>query len=107
MIKTAGELITQAQKQIDCVNPVEAKSLFDSSDDNLKGGTGKSFDWNLIADIDSKNKIILSGGLNENNIVSAIENRNINFFDICSGVESSPGHKDIQKLKSIVNLVKS
>ena len=33
MIKTAGELITQAQKQIDCVNPVEAKSLFDSSDD--------------------------------------------------------------------------
>ena len=81
--------------------------LFDSSDDNLKGGTGKSFDWNLIADIDSKNKIILSGGLNENNIVSAIENRNINFFDICSGVESSPGHKDIQKLKSIVNLVKS
>ena len=81
--------------------------LFDSSDDNLKGGTGKSFDWNLITDIDSKNKIILSGGLNENNIVSAIENRNINFFDICSGVESSPGHKDIQKLKSIVNLVKS
>ena len=81
--------------------------LFDSSDDNLKGGTGKSFDWNLITDIDSKNKIILSGGLNENNIVSAIENRNINFFDICSGVESSPGHKDIQKLKAIVNLVKS
>jgi len=81
--------------------------LFDSSDDILKGGTGKSFDWNLITDIDSKNKIILSGGLNENNIVSAIENRNINFFDICSGVESSPGHKDIQKLKSIVNLVKS
>ena len=33
MIKTAGELITQAQKQIDCVNPVEAKSLFDNSDD--------------------------------------------------------------------------
>ena len=33
MIKTAGDLITQAQKQIDCVNPVEAKSLFDSSDD--------------------------------------------------------------------------
>ena len=33
MIKTAGELITHAQKQIDCVNPVEAKSLFDNSDD--------------------------------------------------------------------------
>ena len=35
MIKTAGELITQAQKQIDCVNPVEAKSLFDNSDDAM------------------------------------------------------------------------
>ena len=33
MIKTAGELITQAQKQIDCLNPAQAKSLFDNSDD--------------------------------------------------------------------------
>ena len=40
-------------------------------------------------------------------IIESALMRNINFFDICSGVESSPGHKDIQKLKSIVNLVKS
>ena len=33
MIKTAGELITKAQKEIDCVNPVEAKTLFDNSND--------------------------------------------------------------------------
>ena len=33
MIKTAGELITRAQKQIDCVNPVEAKALYDNSND--------------------------------------------------------------------------
>ena len=33
MIKTAGELITLAQKKIDCVNPVEAKALYDNSND--------------------------------------------------------------------------
>ena len=33
MIKTAGELITRAQKEIDCVNPVEAKTLYDNSND--------------------------------------------------------------------------
>jgi rhodanese-related sulfurtransferase len=31
MIKTAGELITQAQNQVDCVNPVKAKALYDDS----------------------------------------------------------------------------
>ena len=35
MIKTAGELITQAQKQINCVNPVEAKALYDNSNDGV------------------------------------------------------------------------
>ena len=33
MIKTAGELITRAQKEIDCVNPVEAKALYNNSND--------------------------------------------------------------------------
>ena len=35
MIKTAGELITQAQKKINCVNPIEAKALYDNSNDSV------------------------------------------------------------------------
>jgi len=48
----------------------------------------------------------LSGGLNESNIQEAMQRTKINFVDVCSGVESSPGNKDVKKLESVVRLVK-
>ena len=81
--------------------------LFDSSDDKERGGTGKIFDWSTISDIFPKEKMILSGGLNKNNIKKAMQETQINFVDVCSGTESSPGYKDVEKLESIVRLVKS
>ncbi|MEE2701882.1 MAG: phosphoribosylanthranilate isomerase [Thermodesulfobacteriota bacterium] len=80
--------------------------LFDSSDTEQRGGTGEVFDWNTISDIVPREKLILSGGLNESNIQEAMERTKINFVDICSGVELSPGKKDVKKLESVVRLVK-
>lgn len=81
--------------------------LFDTFDKDFKGGTGKSFDWSLISEIADREKIILSGGLNLENIGNAIKESKTSFFDICSGVEKSPGVKDVQKLETIVGLIKS
>ena len=52
MIKTAGELITKAQKEIDCVNPVEAKTLFDNSNDAVIVDVreNKNFDESSLED---------------------------------------------------------
>lgn len=52
MIKTAGELITKAQKEIDCVNPVEAKTLFDNSNDAviIDVRENKNFDESSLED---------------------------------------------------------
>jgi phosphoribosylanthranilate isomerase len=80
--------------------------LFDSSDTEQRGGTGEVFDWDTISDIFPKEKLILSGGLNESNIQEAMQRTKINFVDVCSGVESSPGNKDVKKLESVVRLVK-
>ena len=55
----------------------------------------------------NKSKIVLSGGLNEGNIVKAINETNIEFFDICSGVEERPGLKNIKKLETIVELIRN
>ena len=44
--------------------------------------------------------------MNESNILDAIKKTRINIIDVCSGVESSPGYKDVKKLESIVRLVK-
>ena len=80
--------------------------LFDTFDKNLHGGTGRTFDWSLLSDITNRDKIIISGGLSEDNIIDAVKKTEANFFDICSGVEKSPGKKDIKKLQTIVRLIK-
>ena len=80
--------------------------LLDSFEEDSYGGTGKSFDWNLI-----KNNldlpIILAGGLNKDNIMSAIEKTQPYAIDISSGVEVDKGIKDIGKTKEIIEIVKS
>ncbi len=80
--------------------------LFDTFDKDLYGGTGKSFNWGLISKIVDREKIILSGGLSIDNINKAMKESNTSFFDICSGVEKTPGTKDIKKLETIVRLIK-
>ena len=72
----------------------------------MHGGTGRTFDWSLLSDISNRDKIIISGGLSEDNIIDAAKKTEANFFDICSGVEKSPGRKDIKKLQTIVRLIK-
>ena len=80
--------------------------LLDSFEEDSYGGTGKSFDWNLI-----KNNldlpIILAGGLNKDNVISAIEKTQPYAIDISSGVETEKGIKDIEKTKEIIEIVKS
>ena len=80
--------------------------LLDSFEEDSYGGTGKSFDWNLIRDnIDLP--IILAGGLNKDNVISAIEKTQPYAIDISSGVETEKGIKDIEKTKEIIEIVKS
>ena len=80
--------------------------LLDSFEEDSYGGTGKSFDWNLIRDnIDLP--IILAGGLNKDNVISAIEKTQPYAIDISSGVEVEKGIKDIGKTKEIIEIVKS
>jgi len=80
--------------------------LFDTFDKELHGGTGKTFNWDLLSEIEKREDIILSGGLTLGNINRAIKESNTTFFDICSGVEQAPGIKDVKKLQTIVRLIK-
>jgi phosphoribosylanthranilate isomerase len=70
------------------------------------GGTGQTFDWNLAFDLKNylKQRIVLSGGLNPNNVVEALGKVQPWGVDVCSGVEASPGRKDPVKLKEFIRL---
>lgn len=68
------------------------------------GGTGKSFDWNLISSQipNIEKPIILAGGLNADNIKNAISQVCPYGVDTSSGVESTKGIKDIEKVKQFI-----
>jgi phosphoribosylanthranilate isomerase len=66
----------------------------------LRGGTGETFDWTLLEARRSKVPLILSGGLNAENVAEAIELTHPYAVDTASGTESAPGRKDPQKLRA-------
>lgn len=73
------------------------------------GGTGKTFEWDLAVQFkkDVSRPLILSGGLTPENVAEAIEKVQPYAVDVSSGVESSPGKKDHQKLKEFISICKS
>lgn len=71
--------------------------LLDSKVGNQSGGTGHAFDWSLLADL-PKEKMMLAGGINPENIPEAIKVGCLG-VDLNSGVESAPGIKDADKIQ--------
>ena len=55
--------------------------------ENLPGGNGKKFDWNILKDYKSKKKWMLAGGLNVDNIKKHLILPSAPAIDISSGVE--------------------
>jgi phosphoribosylanthranilate isomerase len=68
--------------------------LFDAYREGTPGGTGESFDWELLAGRSSAIPAILSGGLTPGNLGEAMSVANPAVVDVASGVESEPGVKD-------------
>jgi phosphoribosylanthranilate isomerase len=66
----------------------------------LRGGTGETFDWSLLAARRSRVPLILSGGLNAENVGAAITVARPYAVDTASGTEAAPGHKDPEKLRA-------
>ena len=68
--------------------------LFDRRGKGMWGGTGESFDWELLRGHRSEVPAILAGGLRPDNVAAAIEVTRPFAVDVASGVELEPGRKD-------------
>jgi phosphoribosylanthranilate isomerase len=66
----------------------------------MRGGTGESFDWGLVAARRPTVPLILSGGLRAENVAEAISVTRPYAVDSASGTEAAPGHKDPEKLRA-------
>ncbi len=86
--------------------------LFDSVDMSLEkpryGGTGKTCDWNVAAELitESPLPVFFAGGIRPENVKAAIETIRPHGIDLCSGVEASKGIKDPNKLEQLMEQVK-
>ena len=81
--------------------------LFDYKDEQSLGGTGKSFDWEILRDKNLKYNWILSGGLDYNNIKNAIKVTGAKAIDVSSGVEKNKGVKSTELIKKFCDSVKN
>lgn len=79
--------------------------VFDTLTKKEYGGTGKTFNWEVLKGFELNVPIILAGGLNENNVEEAIRIVNPYAVDVSSGVETE-GYKDFKKLKSFIEKVR-
>ena len=80
--------------------------LLDSYEEGLYGGSGQSFDWDLIG---NKLKIpfLLAGGIDTINVERALSSVSCKGIDVSSGVEHAPGIKDQAKVKDLIKKVRS
>ncbi len=82
--------------------------LFDTKSENY-GGTGKSFDWSLLKMYNQQIPFFLSGGISIENLhsINELKGMNLHAIDVNSGVETTPGLKEMAKVKSIMNNLNS
>src|SRR5262245_51037283 len=84
--------------------------LFDArapKDATRPGGLGRSFDWQLLENLDPGVPFMLSGGLDPGNVAEALRITRAPGVDVSSGVESAPGEKDLDKIRAFIRAARS
>jgi len=98
--------INDGYKNLDYKFPNAKGFVVDSHEKDGIGGTGKTFDWSK-GSFDTKKPIIIAGGLNCDNVKDAIKAFMPYGVDVSSGVESSPGIKDINLIEEFIEQIKN
>ena len=80
--------------------------LLDTYVKGALGGTGVAFDWQLAIKAKQYGRIVLAGGLDPDNVASAVQQVRPYGVDVSSRVEASPGRKDSVKVKTFIQNVK-
>lgn len=81
--------------------------LLDAYHPQQLGGTGKTLDWEMLQAYKPSRPWFLAGGLTPDNILTALNQIHPNGIDLSSGVERSPGDKDLDKVALLFARLKS
>lgn len=114
-----GVPIIKAIKVLDAADIASAQKyaqaaefmLFDAKapenlENALPGGNGISFDWGLMGAQTKRPQFMLSGGLHKDNLREAVRITKAPIVDVSSGVETSPGVKDVNLIRAFMDAAK-
>lgn len=106
VIRIGNQSPEELQKTIN-QQPITINILLFDTDSKAFGGTGQTFDWNVLNDIEIPIPYLLSGGISLENIhqLSTINHQPI-ALDINSKFEVVPGNKDLDKIKKLLSAVR-
>ena len=76
--------------------------LLDAFSKNHYGGSGQKIDWDLASTASGLGKLILAGGMTPENVAEAVKIVQPWGVDVCSGVESEPGIKDLWRVEKFI-----
>lgn len=85
----------------------QTRFLLDAYSRTKYGGTGRTIDWKLARKAALQGELILAGGLNPDNVADAIRMVHPYGVDVCSGVESKPGVKDLERVELFIRSVRA
>ena len=106
VIRIGNQSFDELQKTIN-QQPSTVNYLLFDTDSKTFGGTGKTFDWQILNEIEIPKPYFLSGGISLENIhqLSTINQQPL-ALDINSKFETEPGSKDLEKIKTFKSLLK-
>ena len=106
VMKAVGVATAQDLPELDTYAQVADQILVDAKPAkgvDLPGGNGLSFDWRLIAGRRWPIPWMLAGGLTPDNVAQAVRMTGARQIDVSSGVETTPGIKDITKISKFIH----
>jgi phosphoribosylanthranilate isomerase len=79
--------------------------LVECSKGPLPGGNAMAWDWGAVKPFGENHPLILAGGLSPENVLQAVSSAHPHAVDVSSGVESSPGRKDLKRVAAFIGAV--
>ena len=111
LAKTSGKEVIKAVR-VQSVESLAALGVFadfpvllDAFAGHEMGGTGTTFNWEWLENLPKIDRILLSGGLNSENVASALRRTNVRYVDVASGVEKSPRKKSATTVRQFLSQV--
>ncbi|ADK14675.1 phosphoribosylanthranilate isomerase [Clostridium ljungdahlii] len=101
------DILDNVKHKIDKISNYNVEAvLVDSSVGGKTGGTGINFNWNVLKNLNVNKKLVLAGGLNSDNINTALEAVKPYAVDVSSGVEEN-GVKSLKKINEFMEKVRN